>query len=306
MWSLTGTDGAGLASRMPLGRPHLHLVTDERPNDHADEWTTWMRAGSLSERTIADRVSLVHRAAARTGTPPSHLTGRGLAVFLAQPMTPGTRQTYHSALKAWHRWLILAGYRDDDPTLLLPTPRVPRRHPRPVTTEHLRVLLGTRMKRRTRAMILLCAYQGLRVGEACSIRGEAVDLVGDRLSVAGKGGVERTPPLHDVVREVALGYPRRGWWFPAHGPNRARPDGQGPILPRSASTIVSNVMARAGVPGTAHCLRHWAATEMLRQGADARVVQEVLGHASLATTALYLEVNVDQQREAIAQLPRLA
>ena len=283
---------------------HLRLICEDDVGEPLPEqWALTMKAAGLSRRTITDRTQLLARVSRQTRKPPEASTGAELTRFLAAPVSPGTRQTYHSTLKSWHRWLVVQGHRQDDPTLLIPAPRVPRRHPRPVMDEHLTVLLNTRMKARTRALILLCAYQGLRIGEACTVRGEHVDVIGGRLRVLGKGGTDEVIPLHPAVAELAASYPRSGWWFPAYGPNVDRPDGGGPILPRSASTIVSNVMRRAGVPGTAHSLRHWTATAMLRGGADARVVQTVLRHANLATTALYLQVDADQQRAAIGALP---
>lgn len=293
--------GAVASSPRPM-HTHLRVVTDT-DTDLPERWATSMRAASLSERTILDRTQLIARACTRAGKPPEALTAADLARFLSTTMSPGTRQTYHGALRAWHRWLLAQGLREDDPMLLLPSPRVPRRHPRPVMDEHLRLLLATRMKSRTRALILLCAYQGLRIGEAAQVRGEHVDVVGGRLRVLGKGGTDEVIPLHGLVADLAVRYPKRGWWFPAYGPNVQRPDGGGPILPRSASTIVSNVMTRAGVPGTAHSLRHWTATAMLRAGADARIVQTCLRHANLSTTALYLAVDADQQRDAMDRLP---
>ena len=268
-----------------------------------DSWAVYMRAAGLRPRSVHERVQLIERTSARTGAQPHKMTADDLVNYLASPMGAGTRQTYYSALRTWHRWLVLHGHRTDDPTLLLPAPKVPRHQKQPIATEHLQVLLATRMRSRTRMLILLCAYQGLRVSEAASIRGEHVDLVAHRLRVLGKGGVDAVIPLSPVIRELAPKWPRKGWWFPAYGPNVDRPDGGGPVLARSASTVVSDVMRRADVPGTAHSLRHWHATTLLQEGADVRTVQTILRHASLATTQLYLHVDTRQQSQAIALLP---
>ena len=278
----------------PAPAPSVRLTT---------YWQTYMLAEGLSARTVRERLQLLERVSRATGADPATWSHHELALFLARPMAAGTRMTYYTSLRAWHRWLAKHGHRDDDPTLLLAKPRVPRRQPKPVTTTHLQQVLDTRMRARTRALVLLCALQGLRISEACAVRGEDVDLDGGRLRVVGKGGVDALLPLHPVIAELAAAYPRRGWWFPARGTNREAPDGRGPILARSGSTLVSQVMARAGVPGTAHSLRHWHATAMLRGGADVRVVQTLLRHADLSTTAIYTEVDVDQQRAALAALP---
>lgn len=277
----------------------LHLVTATESDRLLESWRTFQQAGGLRPRTITERIQLVDRVARRTSTDAAHLDSDDLARFLARDMAPATRQTYHSALRAWHKWLVLHGHRHDDPTLLLPTPRVPRSTRRPIATEHLRVLLTTRMNRRTRMLILLCAYEGLRVSEAAKIRGEDVDLITDRLYVVGKGGVQASIPLSPVIRARVHQWPRRGFWFPGYDPTIG-------LHGRSASVIVSQAMRRADVPGTAHSLRHWCASEMLRRGADARSVQQVLRHARLATTELYLHVDDDQERAALARLPDVA
>lgn len=316
MWSLPATDGAALASGMqpaPTLRPqrHLRLVSDEETPPPAEvydlpgEWAVWMRAAGRSERTITDRLQLLARASKRVGEPAGEMTTRGLVAFLGSPMSAGTRATYYAALRAWHRWLMLTGNRGDDPTVPLARPRAPRRTPRPVSNEGLAALLRSRMKRRTRVMVLLAAYQGLRVHEIAKLRGEDVDLIGRRLRVVGKGGLDAMLPLHSVIAEQARVMPRRGWWFPAYKPNRPRPDGEGPVLARSVSTVISIAMRRAEVPGTAHCLRHWHGTQLLRTAkADARVTQTLLRHASLATTAIYTEVDADDCRDALERLPR--
>jgi site-specific recombinase XerD len=265
-----------------------------------------MLAEGLRPRTVHERVQLLERVALHVGADPLTWTADDLARELARrDLSAGTKACYYAALHSWHVWLMRQGRREDDPTTLLAKPRVPRRYPRPVTTEHVEAVLAQRMRKRTRSLVMLCAFQGLRIGEACAVRGEDVDLIGSRLRVLGKGGVDAIVPLHPAIAELAQTYPRRGWWFPARGVNVEAPDGNGPILRRSGSTLVSGVMARAGVPGTAHSLRHWYATALLRGGADVRVVQTLLRHANLSTTALYTQVNEQQQRAAAAVLPRL-
>jgi integrase/recombinase XerD len=247
-----------------------------------------MRAEGLASRTITERTRIVRAAAATIGREPDRFTTDDLLNYLAALPSASTRQAYFSALRAWHRWLCAAGHRVDDPMAGLPRPRAPRRQPHPVATAHIERLLASGIRRRTRTALLLCAYQGLRVHEAAKIRGEDVDLIAHTLRVVGKGG---------VVAAEAEHYPRRGYWFPSY----ARPSR--PVCSTSLSAVISRAMQRAGVPGTAHSLRHWFGTELLRGGADARTVQTLMRHASLATTALYTLVNSDQQRAALHLLP---
>jgi integrase/recombinase XerD len=258
-----------------------------------------MRAEGLAARTITERMRIVRAAATTIGREPDRFTTDDLLDYLAALPSASTRQAYFSALRAWHRWLCAAGQRGDDPMAGLPRPRAPRRQPHPVATAHIERLLASGIRRRTRTAVLLCAYQGLRVHEAAKIRGEDVDLIAHTLRVVGKGGVDELLPLHPVVAAEAEHYPRRGYWFPSY----ARPSR--PVCSTSLSAVISRAMHRAGVPGTAHSLRHWFGTELLRGGADARTVQTLMRHASLATTALYTLVNSDQQRAALHMLPGL-
>lgn len=240
---------------------------------------------------------IVLRAARWAANEPAQLTAENLIGYLAGLPSAGTRQTYYTALCAWHSWLVATGRRADNPLIGLRRPRAPRREPHPVATEHLRLLLESGIRRRTRTAVLLCAYQGLRVHEAAKVRGEDFDLIGKRFRIVGKGGVEVWVPLHPVIGAEARRYPRRGYWFPSYTcPNR-------PVRRDSLSAAISRAMHRAGVPGTAHSLRHWFGTELLHAGADARTVQTLMRHASLATTALYLRVDDGRQRDAIIALP---
>jgi integrase/recombinase XerD len=261
------------------------------------KWARWMRAEGLAERTVSERPRVVARAASATGCCPTAFTDEALVEYLADLPTAATKQTYFGALRAWHRWLVARGIRQDDPMDALRRPRAPRRDARPVATGHLQLLLESGIRRRTRTAVLLCSYQGLRVHEAAKVRGEDVDLVGGRLRVVGKGGVDKWVALHPLVAAEAQSYPRRGYWFPSPTrPNR-------PVRRESLSAVISRAMARAGVPGTAHSLRHWFGTELLNGGANSRQTQELLRHQSPATLQIYTLVTIEQQRAALLRLP---
>lgn len=260
-------------------------------------WARRMRAEGLADRTIYERPRIVRHAADILGAHPAELTTEQVVDYLSFLPTASTRQTYFGALRAWHCWLVDRGTRPDDPTSSLRRPRAPRGEPHPVATGHLDRLLASGVRRRTRTAILLCSYQGLRVHEAAKIRGEDVDLIAQTLRVVGKGGTDKFLPLHPLIADEARHYPRRGWWFPSHShPHR-------PVRRESMSAAISQAMRRVGVPGTAHSLRHWFGTELVRGGTNVRVVQTLMRHASLATTAIYVEVDRDQQRAALRLLP---
>lgn len=262
------------------------------------QWITWQYAQSLSARTVEERVATVGRMARWAGVEPHLVDMDQIVAWLAEAgeWAASSRHTYHSQLRAWFGWLQRMGYRGDDPMLNVGTPRRPRGKPHPVATEHMPLLLATRMHKRTRVMILLAALAGLRVHEIAKFRGEHVDIIGRTITVVGKGGVKEVLPLHPLLLEVAYTMPRRGWWFPTNSTRT------GHVLARSVSGIISRAMERAGIPGSAHSLRHWYGTTLVRRDTDLRTAQKLLRHASLATTQIYVDVADDRKVEAVHRL----
>lgn len=274
-------------------------MTKPSPETLIFSWTTWMRAGGMSERTISTWPAIVLRAGLAAEADPAELGADQIAVYLASFTNANTKATYFKALRAWHGWLVLAGHRADDPTTRLRRPRPPRGVPHPISTAGLHRLLGATTGR-VHAMVALGAFQGLRVHEIAKIRGEDFDLDSGVLRVVGKGGVAASLPLHPEVARIAEAMPRRGWWFVS-----AMAAGK-PIQPRTVTTHIAAAMRRAEVNGVPHGLRHWHATNLLREGADIRTVQTLMRHASLATTEGYLEVDSDARRAAVLRLPSRA
>lgn len=285
----------------------LRSVHQGRQQDELlEDWVLWMQARGMAKRTVKDRPMMIGRVAEASNVSPHVLSSRQILTYLARSgVGQSTRANYHVALSAWFRWLVENGHRGDNPMAKVPRPKIPRRRPRPIETAHLVQLLDSRMHRRTRTMILLAAFQGLRVHEIAKIRGEDVDHVGKRIYVVGKGGVDEWLPLHPRVAAEARGYPRRGYWFTTYIGNAEHRE-SGPVLPASVSSIVSIAMERAGVPGSAHSLRHWFGTQLVRTGTDLRTAQTLLRHASLATTQIYTEIGEDKREEAIGRLPEVS
>lgn len=277
------------------------------------EFCAWMEAAGMSRRTIRSRRQLIAQLSRHSGVPAHESNWRHVAAFLARDLKPSTRSTYHHDLMSWFDWLLRMGFRSDDPMVKLHRPRQPRRQPRPITTPQLERLLRAANRKRTRTMLLLAAYQGLRVHEIAKFRGEDIVRDGlimtdangrmtscDGLRVVGKGGVEALLPLHPQVAQEAVKYPATGWWFPSY----TKPDQ--PLSGNSVSTVIGKLAERAGVAATAHQLRHWYGTHVLRAaGGNIRVAQELLRHSSPATTAGYTYVDASERRAALLALPQV-
>lgn len=265
------------------------------PTAVTTEWREWMTAEGLADKTISERVRMIETFGRQTD--PVTADARDVARWLASYAwaSKSTRRTYHSAARAWFRWLKLVGIRDDDPTAGIRAPRAPRTKPRPYSTEGLPQLFAACNRRRTLAMVLLATFGGLRAGEIAKVRGE--DFRSGEIRIRGKGDVERYVPMHPVIEDLARHGQARGYWFESY----AYP-GE-PITSENVSSVIGAAMRRAGWPGTCHELRHWFATQLLAHGADLRTVQECLGHASVATTQIYTQVAGAARRDAVRRLP---
>ncbi len=276
-------------------------------HEFVENWCDWMRAQGWSPDTVRERSRLVSSIATRSEVPAHELDVEHVMRALgARSLSPGSRSTYHATLSVWFTWMRDHGLRDDDPMQHLRRPRAKRTVRKiPTTAQVLGLLDSPRAYRRTQWMMRLAAYQGLRASEVAKMHDDLVDEVGDELEVHGKGGRVDLLPLHPVIADIAAERRRLGlygYWFPQRGANRNSP-GHGPVLAGSVTRIVSAAMQRAGVPGSCHSLRHWHATELLRQGVDLRVIQQLMRHVSLATTEVYLHVDDSARRDAVLRLP---
>lgn len=253
-----------------------------------------MSAADQSPRTVTERARLVERFARVTGTDPVTCDWRPVADFLATPtFSRSTRQQYRAILKSWFGFLVLMDVRPDNPVDKLPKVRVPRRVPRPITEDQVvQVLASSRYYARTRAMLILAIFMGMRAVEISRIRGE--HFTGGNLRIVGKGDAERVMPVHPAVAELAERMPRIGLWFTSP----ANP-GQ-PVTAKNVSRVLSEAIRRAGVDASGHQCRHFYATAaLMAAGGNLRHVQELLGHASVATTQIYTKVHPDGLRATV-------
>lgn len=277
------------------------------------DYATHQRAANLSEKTIRNRAELFATVARVTRRGPDAVTHEDLLKVLGRPhprtgerLAPGTMQSERSYMQNFFRWTKKTKRRKDNPARELPKVKVPRRKPRPLRLDQIEAMMGTGIYARTRDIILIGALSGLRMGEIVKIRGEDIDVVGGTIRSTRKGNLDHLLPLHPELTKLTSRYPTRGWWFPSLSPNREFPNGGGHILMKSASDRVSKSIRAAGITDrriTGHSLRHYLATTLLRDGVSIRVVQEILGHASLATTQLYADVTDEDMAEGITHAP---
>ena len=281
-------------------RAQARWETANMTNDSLEIFASYQRGKGLADTTVRNRESILRTLQRTIGTPLLDMGLGDLRRYLGRPgIKPGSRRTERGAMLAFYTFAQDEGLRDDNPTLRLDAVRAPKGQPRPFTAEQIDAMLNSGAYRRTRAMILLGYYQGFRVSSIARLSGQDIDLMADTIRTVGKGSKERTLPLHPVIAELAATMPRRGWWFPARGGRT------GHISSASVTNLITLAKHRAGILDptlTPHSLRHSFGTDLVEEGVDIRVVQELMMHESLATTQIYTGVSVRRKREGIMSL----
>ncbi|MCW3494816.1 site-specific tyrosine recombinase XerD [Microbacterium sp. SSM24] len=285
----------------------------------------------LSDNTVAayrrDLAGYVAWLAARGIGDSSEVTSAVVAEFAgerasAQPaVAASSLARLQSSVRGLHRFLAREGIENVDPSARLRPPKQPQRLPKALTIDQVEALLeasgpapsteadaapgaapGDLVGLRDRALLELLYATGARVSEVVQL--DVDDLAhGDVIRVRGKGSKERIVPVGSYARAAVDAYltrarpelSRRGRATPklflgARG---------APLSRQSAWLIIHDAADRAQLTAhvSPHTLRHSFATHLLQGGADVRVVQELLGHASVATTQIYTHVSVDALRD---------
>ena len=218
------------------------------------------------------------------------------------------------AVRGLHRFLSAEGVTVTNPGADVAPPRPVQRLPKAITTEEVERLLAaasvgdTPVALRDRALLELLYGSGARISEAVGLDVEDVDVNSGSVRLRGKGGKERVLPLGQYAREAMQSYLVRG--RPSLAADGASGGAAvflnqrgGRLSRQSAWALLQSAAERAGLQNSVspHTLRHSFATHMLEGGADVRVVQELLGHASVATTQIYTLITVQHLREVYAQ-----
>lgn len=204
-----------------------------------------------------------------------------------------------SALRQFFRFLLGEGWRDEDPTAQLESPRQGRRLPKVLSEAEVdRLLAAARAKQgpegvRLVALLELLYATGLRVSELVGLPYSAVAREPEMLLVRGKGGRERLVPVLPVARAAVERYLALLPFSPAPEDSLFLGARGGPLDARLLRKLMQECRAALGLPASAtpHALRHSFATHLLDAGGDLRAIQELLGHASLASTQIYTAVS---------------
>lgn len=257
-----------------------------------------------------DVAGLLEHARRRGARTPADLDLAVLRSWLARQRSSGAARTTlarrGSSARAFTAWAHRRGLLAADPGLLLASPKGQRPLPAILApAEAARLLDGVAGQApgdlRDRAALELLYATGARVGELCGLDVDDIDTARRVARVLGKGGRERSVPYGAPAAAAVDAWLVRGrplWAKPASGAALLLGSRGGRVDPRTVREVVHRRLA--DVPGAPdlgpHGLRHSAATHLLEGGADLRSVQEVLGHATLATTQIYTHVSVERVR----------
>ena len=274
-----------------------------------------LSAARLAPRTVEAYRRDLAALEAWLGGSPAETTNDQLAAYVAQLRADGLAATTIArrvaALRSFYRHQVLLGARPDNPAAELELPRRRRALPRTLSPGEVERLIDaatgtTPRSLRDRALVELLYGAGLRVSEAVGLERAGVDLEQRLVRVVGKGSKERIVPIGREAVEALRRYLSRGR---PYLDKRHRPElflnAQGGALTRAGAFLILRRLAEgAGLEPERvhpHLLRHSFATHLLEGGADLRSVQEMLGHADLATTELYTHVSDRRRRELYFQ-----
>jgi integrase/recombinase XerD len=264
-------------------------------------YTDWLAANGIRELSaVGEALITDYLVALRTGDD-EH-----------PPLAAASAARALVAVRGLHRFAHREGELPGDAARAVRPPALPRRLPKALPVQQVERLLdasaapgaaGLPVGLRARALLELLYGTGARISEAVGLDVDDLDLDERSVRLSGKGGKQRIVPVGSYASDAL------STWLAA-GRTAMSPRGPalfvnargGRLSRQSAWTLLRSAAARAGMTGSVspHVLRHSYATHLLDGGADIRVVQELLGHASVTTTQVYTLVTVDMLREVYA------
>ena len=244
-----------------------------------------------------------------------HLDFEGLEAFIFEQFktihSEATQARVLAGIHAWYRFLLYKDYIEQDPSELLEGPRKSKHLPTVLSLDEVNRMmaaidLSTNEGHRNRAMMEMLYGSGLRVSELVGLQLSKIYLDEHYMLIEGKGSKQRLVPISPVAEEWF------GYWLQERATWPVKPEFRDiafvnrygrPLTRAMVFTIVRRLCKKAGITKTVspHTLRHSFATHLLQNGADLRVIQQLLGHEDLATTEIYTHVDVQDLRKAILQ-----
>lgn len=206
-----------------------------------------------------------------------------------------------ASLRGFFKWLCANEICSINPTLTLEQPKIPRKLPKVMTVQEIDIILREDLNKLERLIIELLYGCGLRVSELVNLKTNSIDLAANYLKCSGKGSKERLVPIGSKAKEAVKEYlVQRDFLVKKYlldTKNLLISDGGRFLNRQDVYTFIHNQGAKIHKNISPHTLRHSFATHLLENGADLRIVQELLGHSDVSTTQLYTHISKKRLKE---------
>ncbi len=244
-----------------------------------------------------------------------HMAFEDLEAFVFEQFktvkSEATQARILAGVHAWYKFLLYKDYIEQDPSELLESPKKSKHLPTVLSLDEVNAMmaaidLSSNEGHRNRAIMEMLYGSGLRVSELVNLKLSRIYLDEHYMLIEGKGSKQRLVPVSPVAEEWF------GYWLQERSTWQIKPEARDlafvnrygrPLTRAMVFTIVRRLCEAAGITKTVspHTLRHSFATHLLQNGADLRVIQQLLGHEDLATTEIYTHLDVQDLRQAILQ-----
>ncbi len=206
-----------------------------------------------------------------------------------------------ASIRGFFKWACTDGVLKINPALTLEQPKVPQKLPKVMTVEEINNLLNQNLNKLQRVIVELLYGCGLRVSELVNLKTNDYDLKGKFLECTGKGSKDRIVPLGKKAVEAIKNYlPERDYLLQKYNMNTKQlliNEKGHKVNRQEVYTYIHELGKKLHKSISPHTLRHTFATHLLENGADLRVVQELLGHSNVSTTQLYTHISKKRLKE---------
>ena len=271
---------------------------------------------AMSRNTVASYCSDVEKFVEAVPSPVEHIAPEDVELYLSglQGISKRSQARFLSAIRSFFSWLVLEGVITDNPCDRVDAPKLGRYLPEVLSVEEVYALmetvdLSTWQGLRDRAILEVLYGCGLRVSEAVGLRLSGLYFDDGYIKVTGKGDKERLVPVGDMAIDAVNAFlERRPLPYDASSEDVVFLNRFGRMLSRQSVFLMiktNALLADIRKEISPHTLRHSFATHLVENGADLRLVQEMLGHESITTTEIYTHIDsTTWQREIIEHHPR--
>lgn len=230
----------------------------------------------------------------------THLNSYLLELREKQYLPPSVMRKIAS-LRGFFKWLCANEICLQNPTLTLEQPKIPRKLPKVMSISDIENILTSNLNKKQRLIVELLYGCGLRVSELVGLKTNSIDLSANYLKCSGKGSKERLVPLGSKAKEALQSYfEHRDFLVKKHNldtKNLFLADDGRFLTRQDVYNFIHEQGKRIHKNISPHTLRHSFATHLLENGADLRVVQELLGHSDVSTTQLYTHISKKRLKE---------